>query len=239
MTHTGQQRFGGTTIAPDHDAVVRHRRRDTVRCADAARCGNRAAPNGGAISLAVCAAIVATACSGPAAERGGLAHAGGAAVGTGNGTALLAYEHTVGVQLDRAAIAPRLQAIRAACSDARFGACTLLEAQQSSGDRPQARTVMRMAPDAIEPMVALAAEDGETGERSTRAEDLAVAVRDNTTEQDRLTREMTRLQAFEARSDLSVADMIALPSASPPPRHSSKLRSAKVRGIASASTRSC
>lgn len=59
-------------------------------------------------------------------------------------------------------------------------------------------------------MITLAGEGGEAGERSTRAEDLAVVVRDNTTEQDRLTREMARLQLFEARRDLSVADMIAL-----------------------------
>lgn len=162
---------------------------------------------------ALCAVLLVAACSykEKASDAGGLAYAEGAAAAAGDANgALLAYEHTVGVQLDRAAIAPRLQAIRSACSEARFGTCTLIEAQQSAGDWPQARAVMRMAPDAIEPMIALAAEGGDTGERSTRAEDLAVVVRDNTTEQDRLTKEMARLQAFEARGDLSVADMIAL-----------------------------
>lgn len=130
--------------------------------------------------------------------------------GTSNEDALLAYEHSVAVDLDAPAIVPRLQAIQAACRDARFGACTLIEAQQSAGERPSARAVLRMAPAGIEPMIALAGEGGEAGERTTRAEDLAVVVRDNSTEQDRLAKEMARLQAFEARGDLSVADMIAL-----------------------------
>jgi len=150
-------------------------------------------------------------CSDRHADANGMAYAGAAgATAEAADDALLAYEHSVGVQLDRETIVPRLQAIQAACRDARFGACTLIEAQQSAGDRPSARAVLRMAPAGIEPMIALAGEGGEAGERSTRAEDLAVVVRDNTTEQDRLTKEMARLQGFEARPDLSVADMIAL-----------------------------
>jgi len=174
--------------------------------------GLRMSSMSGRCGVVLCAVLIVAACSykEKASDAGGLAYAEGAAAAADANGALLAYEHTVGVQLDRAAIAPRLQAIRSACSEARFGACTLIEAQQSAGDWPQARAVMRMAPDAIEPMIALAAQGGDTGERSTRAEDLAVVVRDNTTEQDRLTKEMARLQAFEARGDLSVADMIAL-----------------------------
>lgn len=148
-------------------------------------------------------------CGDPGYDRLG-ATAGGAAQAEAGDDATLAYEHTVGVQLDRAAIVPRLQAIQSACREARFGACTLIEAQQSAGDRPYARAVLRLVPDGIEPMIALAGEGGDAGERSTRTEDLAVAMRDTATEQDRLARELQRLQAFEARGDLSVADMIAL-----------------------------
>lgn len=162
------------------------------------------------IGVCVLAGALTTACSNPNAYADGMRYSGEDAAQAEGGDALLAYEHSVGVQLDGALIVPRLQAIQAACRDARFGACTLIEAQQSAGDRPSARAVLRMAPAGIEPMIALAGEGGEAGERSTRAEDLAVVVRDNTTEQDRLTKEMARLQAFEARRDLSVADMIAL-----------------------------
>lgn len=163
------------------------------------------------IGALVLAGAVVTGCSDPSAHADGMAYSeSGTASDGATGDALLAYEHSVGVQLDSADIVPRLQAIQAACRDARFGACTLLEAQQSAGERPSARAVLRMAPAGIEPMITLAGEGGEAGERSTRAEDLAVVVRDNATEQDRLTREMARLQLFEARRDLSVADMIAL-----------------------------
>src|SRR5690606_23596364 len=107
-------------------------------------------------------------------------------------------------------ILPRLLAVQAACRDARFGSCTLLESTRSAGDPPHARAVLRMAAEAVEPMIALAGEGGEAGERSTHAEDLATVVRDNTIEQARLEREMARLRMFETRPDLSVADMIAL-----------------------------
>ena len=166
------------------------------------------------IGALVLAGALMTGCSDPGARSDGMAYAEAGVASTGatgeTGDALLAYEHSVGVQLDSDAVLPRLQAIQAACRDARFGACTLIEAQQSAGEHPSARAVLRMAPAGVEPMITLAGEGGEAGERSTRAEDLAVVVRDNTTEQDRLAREIARLQAFEARRDLSVADMIAL-----------------------------
>ena len=163
-----------------------------------------------ACALAVVAwVLLASGCAPPPGEFGGGA-ASGSAGAPADGDALLAYEHTVGVELASEAIVPRLQAIQTACRDARFGACTLLEAQQSAGDWPRARVVLRMAPAGIEPMIALADEDGDAGERSTRTEDLAVAVRDTRTAQDRLARELERLQAFEGRPGLSVADMIAL-----------------------------
>lgn len=59
-------------------------------------------------------------------------------------------------------------------------------------------------------MIALAGTGADIGSRSTRAEDLAVAVRDNDRQRDRLRRELERLQEFQQRRDLAVADMIAL-----------------------------
>ena len=124
--------------------------------------------------------------------------------------AMLAYEHSASIQIPAAQIPERQQAVQAACNQARFGACVVLNVHQHGGDRPSASITVRIVPEGVEPMIALAGEDARMGSRSTRAEDLAVAVRDNAQLQDRLRREMERLQQFQQRRDLAVADMIAL-----------------------------
>lgn len=124
--------------------------------------------------------------------------------------AMLAYEHDVGITLADAEVLTRAGDVRAACTAARFGACTVLGAWEQGGAQRSASLRMRIVPEGVEPLVALASAGGDIGSRNTRAEDLAVAVRDNAVAQDRLRRELQRLGEFQARSDLSVADMIAL-----------------------------
>ena len=124
--------------------------------------------------------------------------------------AMLAYEHHAGIVLPADGIAARMQAAKAACDDGRFGACVVLDARVQSGDRPNASLGMRIVPTGVEPMIALASQDARVGSRSTHAEDLAVQVRDNALVQERLRNELARLQEFQQRRDLAVADMIAL-----------------------------
>jgi Domain of unknown function (DUF4349) len=69
---------------------------------------------------------------------------------------------------------------------------------------------MRAEPKAIEPLVAMAAEGGELARRSTEAEDLADAVRDNGLRQQRLRTQHARLSEFLARKDIKAEDLIAL-----------------------------
>lgn len=125
-------------------------------------------------------------------------------------SAMLAYEHHAGIQLPADLIPGRLQQVQAACAESRFGACVVLNVNQQGGERPSASATLRIVPDGVEPMIALAGEDARLGNRSTHAEDLAVAVRDNAQVQDRLQREMERLQQFQQRPDLAVSDMISL-----------------------------
>jgi len=124
--------------------------------------------------------------------------------------AMLAYEHSVEISLAENDIVARMQRAQQACRQAKFGDCVVLNVRQQGGDYPSASVGMRIAPAGVEPMIALASRDAELGSRSTHAEDLAVVVRDNALAQDRLRRERERLQEFQARRDLAVADMIAL-----------------------------
>ena len=122
----------------------------------------------------------------------------------------LAYEHDATVTLPADRIADRLQQAQEACTAGRFGECVVLNVHRQGGDWPSASLGVRIVPTGVEPMIALASADAELGSRSTRAEDLAVVVRDNTLAQERLRKERERLQEFQARRDLAVADMIAL-----------------------------
>ena len=124
--------------------------------------------------------------------------------------ASLAYEHSARIELQAGRIEARLQAVREACTGKRFGDCVVLNVQQEGGEHASASLGMRLAPAGVEPMIALAGAGARLGSRSTQAEDLAVVVRDNTLAQDRLRKELARLQEFQQRRDLRVADMIAL-----------------------------
>src|SRR5690606_27095389 len=107
-------------------------------------------------------------------------------------------------------IGSRLAATRTACEQSRFGECVVLNVQQQGGEHPSATLGMRIVPAGVEPMIGFASEGADVGHRSTRAEDLAVVVRDNDLALARLRKERERLQEFHARRDLTVADMIAL-----------------------------
>ena len=122
--------------------------------------------------------------------------------------AMLAYEHEVEIRLDADKIAPKVKAAKQACETGQFGACLVLGVSQSGGRYPRASLRVRAEPKAIEPLIAGAG--GDIGDRSTRAEDLAVAVRDNTLLRSRLSKQHARLLEFQGRSDLKVADVIAL-----------------------------
>lgn len=169
-------------------------------------------------TLLACAfALLAAACSEKSRQQESLAYGGAAlapAADVGADVAreasFLAYEHNATVTLAGDAIAARLQQAQDACKGAKFGDCVVLNVWQQGGDQPAARLGMRLAPAGVEPMIALASAGAELGSRSTHAEDLAVVVRDNGLAQQRLRKERERLQEFQSRRDLSVADMIAL-----------------------------
>lgn len=164
-------------------------------------CGDSAPPSAESMSYGAAA---------PAAKMVARESAADAADGGHELSAMLAYEHHAGIQLPADRIPDRLQEVQAACAESRFGACVVLNVNQQGGDRPSASATLRIVPDGVEPMIALAGEDARLGSRSTHAEDLAVAVRDNAQVQDRLRREMERLQQFQQRPDLAVSDMISL-----------------------------
>ncbi|MDH5829598.1 DUF4349 domain-containing protein [Luteimonas sp. M1R5S18] len=131
-------------------------------------------------------------------------------VATQGEASFLAYEHDATVTLPAERIQPRLREAQQACIHGTFGECVVLTVRQQGGDWPSATLGVRIVPAGVEPMIALASESAQLGSRGTRAEDLAVVVRDTALAQQRLRKERERLLEFQSRRDLSVADMIAL-----------------------------
>ncbi|WP_184645790.1 DUF4349 domain-containing protein [Xanthomonas sp. 3307] len=124
--------------------------------------------------------------------------------------ATLAYEHEVDVALPAAQIPARLKQLQEECQQSRFGACTVLQVEQRGGEQPHGELSVRIAPAGVEPLIAQAGQGGQIESRTTHAEDLAQEVQDNDAQRQRLQAEQRRLQEFQQRRDLSVADMIAL-----------------------------
>ncbi|TWE10994.1 uncharacterized protein DUF4349 [Pseudomonas sp. AG1028] len=141
----------------------------------------------------------------------GRAPAGAALLGeTAQPGAFLAYEHSVGIRLPVEQVEPRLAAVREACSSQRFGQCDLLGIEQSQGAYQAASITVRIVPAGVEPMVGFAGDGGELQSRHTRAEDLAQAVSDTEQQRQRLERQRKTLLQYQARTDLSVSDMLAM-----------------------------
>lgn len=125
---------------------------------------------------------------------------------------LLAYEHQVRIRMPGERIAAQATAVQSACNSGKFGACAVLGMSQSGGDDPSATLQVRIVPQGVDKLIALAGQGQEIAERSIQAEDLATAVRDNSLRQDRLRKEHARLLEFQDRKDLKIADVMTLSS---------------------------
>ncbi|WP_447755631.1 DUF4349 domain-containing protein [Pseudomonas nicosulfuronedens] len=155
-------------------------------------------------TLAGCGASSEHAANGGAAFQGEAAKAG----------SFLAYEHQVGIRLASERIDAQLAASRDACTQDRFGQCELIAIEQSGDSQMRnAHLVVRIVPEGVEKLVALAAEGGQLQSRSTQAEDLAQTVSDNQQLRGRLEREYQTLQGFQGRKEMSVSDLLALAKA--------------------------
>lgn len=122
----------------------------------------------------------------------------------------LAYTHSVNFEVDPDSIGGRISALQSACNEERFGACSVLAVESTSGRQATGSIAMRVVPAAVEELVKLGADGAEVASRRTMAEDLADAVADVTDSQDLLTRQRAKLLEFSERKDLAVTDLITL-----------------------------
>jgi hypothetical protein len=73
-----------------------------------------------------------------------------------------------------------------------------------------ASLTVRVLPAGVEPLIALAGETGKIASRSTRAEDLSEAVKDNRQKQAQLEAYAKRMDELSRRNDIGIDDLIRL-----------------------------
>ena len=121
---------------------------------------------------------------------------------------MLAYEHRLNIELAAELIPARLAAAHAACVNATFGACNVLnETQQQNSN---ATLQVRIDPAGVDPLVALAREGGKITSRESKAEDLAEAVMENRQQQEQLTNYSARLDELAKNPNIKVSDLITI-----------------------------
>jgi hypothetical protein len=139
---------------------------------------------------------------GSAGEVAGLANRNGSQ---------LAYALDVRVRLPAQRIADNLTKVREACANQTFGPCDVLGEQlEASSEYPSGTLQLRAAPAAIGSLVKAAAEGGTLAQRSSTAEDLAFAVRDNGMRRKRLELQHAKLMEIAQRRDIKVDELMAL-----------------------------
>lgn len=123
----------------------------------------------------------------------------------------LAYEHSVSIELPKEVLPNRVKEIQSACQNDPKSGCTLLDVSTSANERvPSGSLRMRLAPGGVEPLIELAAKDGEITSRNTHAEDLAEAVADTERRLALLTVHRDRLAEFMKDRSLKVEQLITV-----------------------------
>ncbi|MEK1907375.1 MAG: DUF4349 domain-containing protein [Pseudomonas sp.] len=157
--------------------------------------------------LALLALFTLAGCSDKGSDSAGAAQMKGERNPPGS---FLAYEHNVAIELPAEQVLTRLSEARDGCSSGRFGECSLLNADENSGQHPYSSLTVRIVPEGVEKLVTFAANGGELISRNTRSEDLAQSVSDNRQQREQLHMQQQTLRQYQARKDLSVSDMLAL-----------------------------
>ena len=122
----------------------------------------------------------------------------------------LAYAHDVHVRLAAERLPGNLGKVRDACTAQAFGPCDVLNEQLQAGDYPTGELQMRAAPEAVAGLVKAASDGGTISQRSTQAEDLAAAVRDNGLRRKRLELQHAKLTEILERGHGDMDQLVGI-----------------------------
>jgi hypothetical protein len=122
----------------------------------------------------------------------------------------LAYQHTVGLDVDESKVAAVFEAGQAACRAAVAEACVVLESRLAAGRYASASLKFRASPGGIQKLIAALALQGEIASQSTTAEDLAGPIEDAARKLAMLNDYRAKLESLLARANSDVDALIKL-----------------------------
>ncbi len=122
----------------------------------------------------------------------------------------LAYEHTIVVDTSEDKLTESFQAVAEACAADRENQCTVLDSDISHGGFSRASIRMRVKPEGVGALAALAAGSGDVIRRSTHVEDLAKTIADIDKRVAILATTRDRLLELEERGTENVESLIKI-----------------------------
>jgi hypothetical protein len=124
----------------------------------------------------------------------------------------LTREHRVVVDIPEAQLESGFQRVAARCTSDTAHHCTILQSDLASGDAPSGIIKLRIDPEGVENLIALAAAQGKLERRSTRVQDLADAIADTQAHIDMLTSYRKQLLELQAKTGTNVDAAIKIAS---------------------------
>jgi hypothetical protein len=127
-------------------------------------------------------------------------------------TKYLAYEHFVTVDIKEENILPAYKSTIEACINDTENNCTILDSRISSGKYPSAYIRLRIKPEGVKGIVAIASSKGKVIQESTHVEDLAKPVVDNKKRLKMLESHHGRLLLLQEKASNDIESLIKVSS---------------------------
>jgi len=128
-----------------------------------------------------------------------------------NADSTLAYTHNLSIEVSREHLQAQLNAVRDACNAAADHACTILSISiEPASLMPSGNISVRLTPQGVDALVALAAHDAKIISNSTAAEDLAPELNDTAEKLQALTSYRDRLNGIMSKGNLNPDQLIAI-----------------------------
>ncbi len=125
-------------------------------------------------------------------------------------TGYLAYEHRIAIDLPGDQVERAFQQLVAFCSEDKKYDCTLLHSSLNSGEYSSASLEVRIMPDGVSPLLAVASERGAVLNQSTDAEDLQDAIVNGDKRLTMLRQYQARLIELDSKSDVDIESLIKI-----------------------------
>jgi hypothetical protein len=120
----------------------------------------------------------------------------------------LAYIHSLGVKVEKSTLEKKYESVISACADDRKNKCTILDSNSYTGNYVSATIRLRILPQGVENIVAVASANANITSQSTKVEDLAKTIIDTDKRIAMLTDYRDRLIALEGKAGNDIDALI-------------------------------